>query len=127
MEKVRGNPDKLVPFKKGADERRNVAGRPEGSQTLKAILERLLEKKVTVEDLGTKVVVTRKEAIALNMIVTAISEEDPNIMLKAAKQVFENTDPIAKDVNLNGNLAVGGDKELTPEQTAALVKMLQGE
>ena len=100
MAKPRGNPDKLVNFKKGEDERRNVTGANAGSQSLKSILERLLSKQIRVEQDGEILTVTRKEAIALNMIIDAHTEEDPNIRLKAAKMIFDNTDPITKDISV---------------------------
>lgn len=124
MAKPRGNPDKLVPFKKGDDERRNMHGNP-GSVSLKSILDRLLAKQIKVEEDGAILTVTRKEAIALNMIATAIGEEDPNIMLKAAKDVFAHTDPITKEVAATVN--VTGQTELSPEQAAAILKLARGE
>lgn len=123
-----GNPDGLVNFKKGKDERRNISGANAGSQSLKSILDRLLTKKIAVEDLeGLTIKVTAKEAIALNMIALAATDEDPNIMLKAAKQVFEHTDAIVKEVKMDTNLSIEGESELTPENAAKLRKLLQGE
>lgn len=116
-----------MPFKKGEDERRNTLGRPEGSQTLKGIFDRLLSGKINAEDLEGKTInVTAKEAIALNMLAAAIGEEDPNIMLKAAKEIFAHTDPITKEVNQTVDMTVNGQNELTAEQTDALIKHLQG-
>ena len=127
MAKPRGNPEKLVHFKKGEDERRNKHGNG-GSQSLKSILDRLLEKKIAVEDLeGLTIKVTAKEAIALNTIALAATDQDPNIMLKAAKQVFEHTDAIVKEVKMDTNLSIEGESELTPENAAKLRKLLQGE
>ena len=128
MAKPRGNPSKLIPFQIPKGKSGNPAGRPAGSQSLKEILDRLLEKKISVEDLeGLTIKVTAKEAIALNMIVLAATDEDPNIMLKAAKQVFEHTDAIVKEVKMDTNLSIEGESELTPENAAKLRKLLQGE
>jgi hypothetical protein len=48
-------------------------------------------------------------------------------MLKAAKQVFEHTDAIVKEVKMDTNLSIEGESELTPENAAKLRKLLQGE
>lgn len=126
MSKKGGNPQNLVPFKQGEDERRNVTNGNAGSQSLKAILDRLLLKQINVEDLeGQTINVTAKEAIALNMIVAAVTAEDENIMLKAARQVFENTDPITKDLNVN--LAPKNGGQMSPEQYAALKQVAEFE
>ena len=125
MAKKGGNPQNLVPFKKGNDERRNKDGRPEG-QSLKSILDRLLERKIKVEDMGEVVEVTRKEAIALDMIVTALTDEDPNITMKAAKFIFDNTDPITKDVKLGGEVATTLKLDaLTIEEKLQMVEILK--
>jgi len=122
----KGKPENLVPFKPGDDPRRNSYGANAGSQSLKSILERLLAKKVKIEEDGGLVEVTRKEAIALNIIVTALTEEDPNIMLKAAKHVFDTTDPITKDVAITMSQP-DCEKALTPEKAAEILKIAQGE
>ena len=128
MAKKTGKIENLIPFKAGEDERRNTAGRPEGSLSLKSIFDRLLSGKINASDLeGKAIKVTAKEAIALNMLATAIGEEDPNIMLKAAKDIFAHTDPITKEVALNGNLTVGGEIEHTPEQAAKVLAAIRGE
>lgn len=126
MAKNKGNPDSLKPFKKGVDERRNTSGRPEGSQSLKSILDRLLQRQINVEDLeGVTIKVTAKEAIALNMIAAAVTAEDENIMLKAAKQVFEHTDAITKDLNISLTPTNGG--EMSDSQFEALRKAAESE
>jgi hypothetical protein len=61
------------------------------------------------------------------MIALAATDQDPNIMLKAAKQVFEHTDAIVKEVKMDTNLSIEGESELTPENAAKLRKLLQGE
>ena len=105
MAKKRGNPDNLVPFKPGFDERRNADGRPPGSQSLKDIFERFLAIRTKIEgdEPGTVLDITKKEAIAFNLIADALIDEDPNIRLKAAKVIFETTDPQAKEVKHSGN------------------------
>jgi len=125
MAKKGGLPENLKPFKKGFDERRNLAGNP-GSQSLKAIFERLLSKRIKVEEDGAVIEITRKEAIALNVIIDAHVDEDPNIRLKAAKMIFDNTDPITKDISLTTQ-NIEGDKTLTPEQAAKILKIAGGE
>jgi len=127
MSKKGGVPGNLVNFKKGNDERRNVTGANAGAQSLKAILERLLSKEIEVNDIDGIEKLTRKEAIALKMVKAALQDgQDPNVMLKASKQIFENTDPITKDINLGGVIDVTGEKELSAKSTAALVKILKG-
>ena len=127
MPRKGGVPENLKNFEPGYDPRRNSNGANAGSQSLKSILDRLLKKQITVEDIdGKKIKVTLKEAIALNIVNTAVTEEDPNIMLKAAKQAFEHTDPITKEVSQTVDMTVNGQNELTAEQTDALIKHLQG-
>lgn len=126
MAKKGGNPENLKPhnFKKG--ESGNPAGRPEGSHSLKSILDRLLQKQISIEDLeGQTIKVTAKEAIALNMIAAAVTAEDENIMLKAAKQVFEHTDAITKDLNISLTPTNGG--EMSDSQFEALRKAAESE
>lgn len=125
MPKKGGVPENLVPFKKGKDERRNDYGANAGSQSLKAIFERLLAKRIKVEEDGAVIELTRKEAIALNVIIDAHVDEDPNIRLKAAKMIFDNTDPITKDVALTMN-NVEGQKVLSPEDAAKILKIAGG-
>jgi len=120
MSKKGGVPENLKPFKKGFDDRRNLAGNP-GSQSLKAILERLLAKRIKVEEDGAVIEITRKEAIALNVIIDAHVDEDPNIRLKAAKMIFDNTDPITKEIDMNLNTFTG-EAELDEKTIAAIRK-----
>lgn len=127
MAKKRGTPENLKPFVKGEDERRNLEGRPQGSQSLKTIFDKLLNIVVDTEDLdGLPIRLTAKEAIALKQLQNAIKGADPNVQLKAAKQIFEHTDPITKEVNQTVDMTVNGQNELTAEQTDALIKHLQG-
>jgi len=118
-------PENLKPFKPGVDERRNGNGRQKGSQQLGAIFNRLLSKQMKMEEDGEIVEMTRKEAIALRAVLDAFTDDDPNIRLKAAKMIFDTTDPLPKDVNLNiGNIE--GDTELSPEQAAKIAKIVGG-
>ncbi len=125
MPRKGGVPENLKPFKKGHDERRNTYGASAGSQSLKAILERLLAGKIKVDEDGVIVEITKKEAIAMKMVVDAFADDDPNIRLKAAKSIFDYTDPIPKDVNLNVQ-NIEGDKELTEEEAAQIMKIAAG-
>lgn len=125
MPRKGGVPENLKPFKKGYDERRNSNGANAGSQSLKSILDRLLSGKVEINDRGITIEATQKEAIALKMVADAYSNTDPNIRLKAAKSIFDYTDPIPKDVNLNFQ-NIEGDKELTEDQAAQILKIAGG-
>lgn len=95
---AKGRPENLVPFKKGKDERRNDYGANAGSQSLKAIFEKLLAKEVMTFDGDESIKVTRKEAIALKMVLMAVNNTDQDVQLKAAKMIFDTTDPNAKDI-----------------------------
>lgn len=127
MARKGGTPENLIPFKKGPDERRNTTGLNAGQKSLKMIFDKLLAQEISIEDLnGVVIKVTAKEAIALNIISVAIKEEDPNVMLKAAKQAFEHTDPIVKEVNQTLDLNVTGQSELSPEQAEQILKITRG-
>jgi hypothetical protein len=129
MAKPRGNPNKLVPFKPGEDSRRNTYGANAGSQSLGSILDRLLAKKTVAVDDGEAITVTKKEAIAIEMIRNAILAKDPNVQLKAAKQIFENTDPIIKLVDYTGTVdtTINLDKLSTEEKRTMLALLSKAE
>ena len=78
-----------------------------------------------MEEDGEIVEMTRKEAIALRAVLDAFTDDDPNIRLKAAKMIFDTTDPITKDVALTMN-TVEGQKILSPEDAAKIIKIAGG-
>jgi hypothetical protein len=90
-------------FKKGQSG--NEKGRPPGP-SFKTLFEKLLDGRVTVEDLTGKVqTVTAKEKIAILQIRDATSEEmDPNARRQAAAFIADRIDgkPV-QAVNLGGN------------------------
>ena len=125
MANKKGVPANLKNFAKGDDARRNLDGRPKGSVSLKTILDRMLETVVETEDMdGLPVKMTAKEAIALKQLANAFKASDPNVQLKAAKQIFEHTDPITKEVN--ANVTVSGQSELSPDQAEQILKIARG-
>ena len=121
----KGRVENLKPFKPGVDDRRNTYGAHKGSQQLGSIFNRLLAKRMKMEEDGEIVEMTRKEAIALRAVLDAFTDDDPNIRLKAAKMIFDTTDPITKDVALTMN-TVEGQKILSPEDAAKIIKIAGG-
>jgi hypothetical protein len=93
--------DNLKPFRKGDDpERWAKSGRPKG-RSLKRILKEILAAKVDMEDPDSEQIirVDKKTAIAIRLVVDAYADEDPNIRMKAAKLIFDHTDPIKTKID----------------------------
>ena len=64
MAKARGNPQNLIPFKKGQDDRRNLNGRPKVVPPLDLLLAEILgDKKDGVEAAKAILMVLRNKAI----------------------------------------------------------------
>ena len=83
-------PDGAVLFEKGQSG--NPDGRPPGSLSFKSIAEKLLDGKITIEQAGQKVQITRKEKMILNIINDAVNDEDPNTRLKALAYLMDRTE-----------------------------------
>ena len=77
-------------FEKG--ESGNPDGRPPGSLSFKSIAEKLLDGKITIEQAGQRVQITRKEKMILNIINDAVNDEDPNTRLKALAYLMDRTE-----------------------------------
>ena len=78
---------------------KNVGRKP--GKMLKTILEEMLNKQIAIEDIdGITKKMTTREAIALRLINDAFTDEDPNIRHRAAKQIFEHTDPIDNKLDI---------------------------
>lgn len=96
----------------------NPSGRPEGSTSLKAIADKILDKVITVEEAeGLFTKMTRREAMLLRIIEDALNDEDPNVRMKAAQIAMERTEgkpPQEVNVNLD-------------QQKPVFVKMPDGE
>ena len=100
-------PKGAIPFEKG--ESGNPAGRPVGAFSFKSIAEKILEGVITIEQAGEMRKITRKEMIVLNIINDALDDEDPNVRMKAAKMIFDHTDPLAKNQDAkNQTLVISG-------------------
>lgn len=106
QEKAKINPgwDNLKPFKKGDDperwaKRENV-GRPKG-KSVKKILREILAAKISMEDPETSEIieVDKKTAIAIRLVVDAYADDDPNIRQRAAKMIFDHTDPVKTKID----------------------------
>lgn len=100
MPKKGGVPENLVNFKKGYDERRNANGNTGGTR-LVTILNRLLNSVTTIEDEGVSEQVTKKEAIAIGLIKAAIAGQSDDVKIRAAKAIFEHTDPTPKQLQIS--------------------------
>lgn len=83
-------PEGSSPFEKGQSG--NPGGRPPGSLSFKSIAEKLLDGKITIEQAGEKVQITRKEKMILNIINDAVNDEDPNTRLKALAYLMDRTE-----------------------------------
>ena len=83
-------PEGAKPFEKG--ESGNPAGRPPGSMSFKSIAEKLLDGKITIEQAGEPVQITRREKMILNIINDAVNDEDPAVRLKAVAYLVERTE-----------------------------------
>lgn len=88
------NDQNIVPhqFKKGQSG--NPKGKPAGAVSLPALLNRLLDGTITIEDAAAKLhKVTKREAIWLNVVKDALDEDgDPNVRHRAVSMIFDRTD-----------------------------------
>ena len=99
----------------------NPDGRPPGSISFKAIAERLLDGKITIEQAGVLKQITRREKMILNVINDAVNDEDPNVRLRALAYIVERTEgKVADKVDLNLKTQTVEDGEFTPEQLDAI-------
>lgn len=96
------NIQNLTPYKKGDDPSRWAkSGRPKGSKSIKKIFKQLLSQEVQIEDPQGNGYITldTKTAIALKLIVDAYDDGDPNVRHRAAKMIFDHTDPLKTKVD----------------------------
>jgi hypothetical protein len=126
---------KQVPAKNGGTltrpdkgESMNPGGRPPGAISFKAIAEKLLDGKITIEQAGEMRQITRREKMILNIIDDAVNDEDPNIRLKAVAYIMEKTEGKVPDkMELTG--ADGAELGITiakAEKIAALLDEING-
>ena len=78
---------------------KNITG-PKTGKRLQTILNEMFEKMVDVDIDGTLHKMTAKEAIAFRLVLDSYNDEDPNIRLRAAKELFAHTDPIPKQIDI---------------------------
>lgn len=78
---------------------KNITG-PKTGKRLQTILNKMFEKTVEVDIDGTLHKMTAKEAIAFRLVLDSYNDEDPNIRLRAAKELFAHTDPIPKQIDI---------------------------
>ena len=78
---------------------KNITG-PKTGKRLQTILNEMFEKTVDVDIDGTLHKMTAKEAIAFRLVLDSYNDEDPNIRLRAAKELFAHTDPIPKQIDI---------------------------
>lgn len=78
---------------------KNITG-PKTGKRLQTILNEMFEKTVEVDIDGTLHKMTAKEAIAFRLVLDSYNDEDPNIRLRAAKELFAHTDPIQKQIDI---------------------------
>ena len=78
---------------------KNITG-PKTGKRLQTILNEMFEKTVEVDIDGTLHKMTAKEAIAFRLVLDSYNDEDPNIRLRAAKELIAHTDPIPKQIDI---------------------------
>ena len=76
----------------GAGNTMNPNGRPKGSISFKAILNKILDSEMTVEEAGEKRKITRREMILLRIVSDAANDEDPAIRLRAVQFITDRTE-----------------------------------
>lgn len=117
-------PEGSSPFKKGQSG--NPDGRPPGSLSFKAIAEKLLDGKITIEQAGERVQITRKEKMILNIINDAVNDEDPNTRLKALAYLMDRTEGKVPDkVDLTIDEAIKSGSELSKEAEQRILEALK--
>lgn len=111
-------------FEKG--ESGNPDGRPPGSLSFKSIAEKLLDGKITIEQAGQRVQITRKEKMILNIINDAVNDEDPNTRLKALAYLMDRTEGKVPDkVDLKIDETIKSGSELSKDQEQRILEALK--
>lgn len=96
----------LKPFVPGQSG--NPKGRPKGSRSLKAIMNKLLNEEIiiTVDDAGTTMQITRREALMLQKLQLALNSSNPFVCLAAIKDIEDRLEgrplPQLPDVSSEG-------------------------
>lgn len=67
----------------------NPNGRPKGAISFKAILSKVLDAEITIEDAGKKKTMTRYEAMLLKVASDAATHFDPGVRLKAVQWLVD--------------------------------------
>lgn len=113
-----------TPFQPGRSG--NPDGRPPGSISFKAIAEKLLDGKITIEQAGEMRQITRKEKMILGIIDDAVNDEDPNIRLKAVAYIMEKTEGKVPDkYEHSGQIDTGRADALSVDELRTLVKLME--
>jgi hypothetical protein len=105
------NGGRLKPAKKG--EVRNPKGRTKGSLNWSTVFKKFLDRKIEVADPdedGKPVIMTRRDAIALGLVIDATENADDVLRLKAAGMIFNLTEPKGNGATVNINPG-GGEEE----------------
>jgi hypothetical protein len=111
-----GKPPKKTQFKKGQSG--NPKGRPKGSRNLKTEIERELKRKVTITEDGRRKRITKREAVAKQLVNKAVSG-DP----KAIPVLLKEVPPGESDAAGVG--AGVGSFPMTPEDDLVLENMIK--
>lgn len=77
----------------------NPNGRPKGSISFKAILTKVLDAEITIEDAGEKKTMTRYEAMLLKVASDAATHSDAGIRLKAVQWLVDRKEGKAPETN----------------------------
>lgn len=91
MKKTKGrNGGTLKSVEKG-DPPLNPKGRPKG-RTFANLLNKILDKEITVDEAGEIVKITNREKMALKVIEDAIDNKDPYVRLRATELIVNRTE-----------------------------------
>lgn len=104
----------------------NPKGKEPGTKSFKKILRDFLSEKITLETLAEHGKITKKQAMMLLTVQTAINEdEDPNVRLKAVEFIAKKMEG---DATQKFEIKNKGDKatsnEVTPDQVDKILKVL---
>ena len=119
--KVTSNGGTLTVPEKG--ETMNPNGRPKGSFSFKAILNKILDGEITIEEAGEKRKITRREMMLLRIANDAANDEDPAVRLRATQFIVDRTEGRAVET-VQQTVSFAQPDTMTEEQINAIIKAL---
>ena len=101
----------------------NPNGRPKGSISFKAILNKILDGEITIEEAGQKRKITRREMMLLKVVNDAANDEDPAIRLRALQFITDRTEGKAVET-VQQTVSFSQPETMTDAQIEAIVKAM---